>query len=229
MKGQRRRPNVGMPFRGSAGTSSGSNWKAVVRTVALLLLIAAVIVGVAAYSIISRGLSAHDEPSRVEAAIALAMRRWATPAEMRTRANPVPPTDAVLAGAMAHFADHCASCHANDGSGDTTIARGMYPKPSDMRLARTQDLSDGELFSIIEHGIRLTGMPGWSTGTPDGERDSWGLVHFIRHLSKLTPEDIQRMEGLNPKSADEWREEEEVRRFLGGEPAESSQIQGKGH
>ena len=218
-----------MPFRGSAGTGSGSNWKAVVRAVVILVVIAAVLVGVAAYSVTTRGLSAHDEPSRVEEAIALAMRRWATPTAMRTRANPVSPNDAVLADAMAHFADHCASCHANDGGGETTIARGMYPKPPDMRLARTQDLSDGELFSIIEHGIRLTGMPGWSTGTPEGERDSWGLVHFIRHLAKLRPEDIQRMEALNPKSAAQWREEEEARRFLEGEPVESPQIQGKGH
>ena len=218
-----------MPFRGSAGTGFGSSWKAMVRAVALLLLMMAALGGIAAYSVITRGLSAHDEPSRVEKGLALAMRRWATPAEMRTRANPVSPTDAVLAGAMAHFADHCASCHANDGSGDTTIGRGMYPKPPDMRLARTQELSDGELFWIIEHGIRLTGMPGWSTGTPVGERDSWGVVHFIRHLPKLTPEDIQRMEGLNPKSAEEWREEEEARRFLEGAPAESSQSQGKGH
>jgi len=54
-----------------------------------------------------------------------------------------------------------------------------------MRGAETQSLSDGELFSIIEHGIRLTGMPAWGTGTPESERDSWGLVHFVRRLPKL--------------------------------------------
>jgi hypothetical protein len=42
-----------------------------------------------------------------------------------------------------------------------------------MRSSGTQALSDGELFSIIEDGIRLTGMPAWGTGTPEGERDSW--------------------------------------------------------
>ena len=57
-----------------------------------------------------------------------------------------------------------------------------------MRAANTQSLTDGELFSIIEHGIRLTGMPGWGTGTPESERDSWSLVHFIRRLPKVTPE-----------------------------------------
>ena len=118
---------------------------------------------------------------------------------------------------MEHFADHCAVCHGNDGSGDTEMGRGLYPKVPDMRAAATQSLTDGELFSIIENGIRLTGMPAWSTGTPEGERESWELVHFIRHLTTLTPEEIERMEALNPKSAEQWKEEEEARRFLQGE------------
>jgi hypothetical protein len=91
-----------------------------------------------------------------------------------------------------------------------------------MRAAATQSLTDGELFSIIEHGIRLTGMPGWGNGTPEGERDSWGLVHFIRRLPKLTEADIARMEALNPKTAEQWREEEEARRFLAGEDVKPS-------
>jgi hypothetical protein len=66
-----------------------------------------------------------------------------------------------------------------------------------MRLPATQSLSDAELFYIIENGIRFTGMPGWSTGTQAGEQDSWRLVRFIRHLSTLTPEEIEQMEALN--------------------------------
>ena len=64
-----------------------------------------------------------------------------------------------MTDARAHFADHCAICHANDGSGDTPIGRALWPKAPDMRLRETQDLSDGELFWIIENGIRFTGMP----------------------------------------------------------------------
>ena len=59
--------------------------------------------------------------------------------------------------------------------------------------------------------------PAWGTGTPEGERASWGLVHFIRQLPTLTPEVIARMEQLNPKSPAQFREEEETRRFLAGE------------
>jgi len=134
-------------------------------------------------------------------------------------------TDEIVERALAHYADHCASCHASNGSGDTPVGRGLYPRVPDMRAASTQSLTDGELFSIIEHGIRLTGMPGWSTGSADGERESWGLVHLVRRLPKLTDEEIQRVEALTPRTAEQWREDEEARRFLSGDDtlrAESS-------
>jgi hypothetical protein len=47
-------------------------------------------------------------------------------------------------------------------------------------------------------------------------------VHFIRRLPKLTGDEISRMEALNPKTADEWRREEETRRFLAGEDVKPS-------
>jgi mono/diheme cytochrome c family protein len=149
---------------------------------------------------------------------------------MRDRINPVQPTPEVINQALGHYADHCASCHANDGSGDTEIGRGLYPRVPDMRATNTQSLTDGELFSIIEHGIRLTGMPAWGNGTPEGERDSWGLVHFVRRLPKLTPEEIERMESLNPKTPAQFKEEEEARRFLRGESSDAvSAAPKKGH
>ena len=82
-----------------------------------------------------------------------------------------------------------------------------------MRLPRTQQLSDGEIFYFIENGIRLTGMPGWSTGTPEGERSSWQLVHFIRRLPKLTAEDLAAMEAFNPVSRQQIEEEKKVERL----------------
>ena len=82
-----------------------------------------------------------------------------------------------LQEAMAHFADHCAPCHGNDGSGDTLYGKGLYPKPPDLRLAETQGLSDGELFWIIENGICFTGMPAF--GGSHGSQDDWktGTLH----------------------------------------------------
>jgi hypothetical protein len=72
------------------------------------------------------------------------------------------------------------------------------------------------LFYIIENCVRFTCMAGWSTGTPAGEESSWHLVHFIRHLPSLTPEEVERMESLNPRSPEEIRQEIEAEQFLNG-------------
>jgi mono/diheme cytochrome c family protein len=139
-----------------------------------MLVVLALIVGVlSAWSIVGRGFSARAEPTLLEAFVARRVRSLATPRSYRDTKNPVLSSPDVLSEAMAHFADHCATCHANDGSGDTAIGRGLYPKPPDMRAAGTQDLTDGELFYIIHNGIRLTGMPAFGQGSPDDDTDSW--------------------------------------------------------
>jgi mono/diheme cytochrome c family protein len=191
--------------------------KAFLRAFLVLVLILAATAAIVAYGVARRGLSARSEPTRVEELLARGMRRFATPNAVRELTNPVTLSDAVREEGLSHFADHCAVCHANNGSGDTEIGRGLYPPAPDMRAAVTQDLTDGELFSIIENGIRLTGMPAWGTGTPEGEHASWVLVHFIRRLPSLSEDELARMEALNPKTSEQWREEEEARRFLAGE------------
>lgn len=186
-----------------------------------VLLIAVVIIAVGAAAFIwitSRGISAKAEPGRIETALARTMRRLAIPRAARDLQNPVARSPEVLTEAMEHYADHCASCHANDGSGDTELGRGLYPKAPDMRLPATQSLSDGELFYIIENGVRLTGMPGWSTGTGAGKESTWHLVHFIRELPRLTGDQIGRMKALNPRSPEEIRQEIEEEKFLSGDP-----------
>lgn len=165
---------------------------------------------------IRHGFSARDTPSRPEAFMARKMRVMAFPTGARDRKNPVAPSPGALQEAMHHFADHCATCHANNGSGDTDIGRNLYPKAPDMRASETQKLSDGELYYIIENGIRLSGMPAWGEHGGDGE-ESWKLVHFIRHLPKLTSGEEKQMEQWNPKSQAERSEESEEEEFLSGQ------------
>jgi mono/diheme cytochrome c family protein len=163
------------------------------------------------------GFSAHDEPTRVETVAARTLRRWATPADLRGERNPLPSTPQVLAEARAHWTDHCAVCHGNDGKGKTPIGERLYPHAPDMTQRATQELSDGELFAIIENGIRLTGMPGWGTGTAESGYGSWTLVHLIRHLPELTPQEVAEMEALNPKTPAEWEALQAEEAFLAGE------------
>lgn len=186
--------------------------------------------GLVLWSVLRYGFSAHDEPTRMEAAAAHAMRHWATPADLRGERNPLPLTPQVLAQARAHWADHCATCHGNDGKGKTVIGEHLYPRAPDMARPATQTLSDGELFSVIENGIRLTGMPGWGNGTAESAYGSWALVHFIRHLPQLTLEEIREMEALNPVSPEELRERTEEKQFLeGGDEAPSPPMQTHQH
>lgn len=181
-----------------------------------------------------RGVSARPEPGRLETFIALTIRNFTISSHAKNIENPIERSPEIIAAGRAHWADHCANCHANDGSGDTEMGRGLYPKPPDMRLARTQDLTDGELFYIIENGLRFTGMPGWGTGDASGEAASWHLVHFIRHLPELSEPEIAEMESLNPMPPDVWRAREEERRFLQGDdapapPPRPSHEHGGGH
>jgi mono/diheme cytochrome c family protein len=161
-------------------------------------------------------MSARDRPSDAEAWIARCLRSWATPSGQSEAPNPVAPSEGVLSRARAHFADHCALCHGNDGRGRTEIGQALYPKAPDMTLGDTQSLSDGELFAIIENGVRLSGMPAWGQPGPQDDEETWELVHFIRHLTSLTPEQLAEMEELNPRSRRDLEEAAAVQEFLSG-------------
>ena len=167
----------------------------------------------------AHGFSAHAQPSGVEAWVARQARGMAVPSGAKQRKNPVPNSPEILAEARAHWADHCATCHANDGSGQTEIGGNMYPPAPDMRKRDTQDMTDGELFYIIQNGIRLSGMPAWGGGSEHDEQDSWKLVRFIRHLPNLSQAEIQEMQKLDPKTPEEREEEQEEEQFLNGAPS----------
>ena len=197
--------------------------KLVLKAAALLLGVAMVIGVVVLLYLMNAGLSAREEPGAIETAVAGTARNLVISRRARDLRNPVERTPQIIAEGRAHFADHCAVCHANDGTGKTEMGQGMWPRVPDMRLEATQDLSDGELFWIIENGIRFTGMPGWSTGTQEGETASWHLVHFIRHLPDISEAELAEMEELNPRPPAEIRQQMEEERFLRGDdvtPAE---------
>jgi hypothetical protein len=212
-------------------------------SVVLFLLVFAVALGV--FVVLRHGVSARDEPTKAEVFVARRLRHLAIPMSAREMKSPLSMSPQTVKAGMEHFADHCATCHDNDGSGDTEIGKGLYPKPPDMRTEETQALSDGELFYIIENGIRFTGMPGWgkghsdksdkpdSSGTDatdsDSSHDTWALVQFIRHLPKLTDDEKSQMQALNPKSPEEWEQEQQTREFLKGGETPAAPVEPAGH
>jgi mono/diheme cytochrome c family protein len=186
--------------------------------------------GIYATVLVRRGFSARENPSWIEAFAAGIAKSLAVPATYRLK-NPYAPTAENIREGEEHFADHCAICHADDGSGDTLFGRGLYPKPPDMRSADTQDKSDGELYYTIENGVRLSGMPafGPASGTGTSDAETWKLVLFIRHLPQITSEELDEMKKLNPKTEAERAEEQQEEEFLNGGKAPTSPAEGHHH
>jgi mono/diheme cytochrome c family protein len=193
-----------------------------VRALGRLLVTLLATLGVASavfgFSYFVQGISARPEPTALETRVARTARHYLIPASARATPNPVPVTAEAVAAGLAHFADHCASCHGNDGRGNTTYGSRMFPRAPDMTAPATQALSDGELFWIVENGVRLTGMPGFGDGDPGNDHESWELVQFIRYLPRLTREELAEMERLNPTlSRADVEQEREIEAFLAGE------------
>src|SRR4051794_14021146 len=135
-----------------------------------VLLVVMAIVGLSYLRI--TGLRGQPSPGRLETFMAHTLREFAIPGAAKARTNPLPADENNVGAGMEHYAQYCAMCHGDDGSGqDAPIGRGLYPKPPDLRASETQEMSDGALLWIIINGVRFTGMPAFGTGheTPDEE------------------------------------------------------------
>src|SRR5713226_6075151 len=159
------------------------------KTFLLLFGAALIAIGLYAARLIWRGFSTADEPSYLEKAVARAARNFAIPRSARRETNPWSATPDLLDDARESFLDRCATCHGQDGSGQTRVGRSLYPKVPDLRLPRTQNLTDGEIRYIIRNGVRMTGMPDWANPHDEQSDDSWKLVLFMRSLRQQTREE----------------------------------------
>ena len=135
------------------------------------------------------GLRATNAPSRFETAIALAVRNHSIPGRERRQKNPLQGDSAALQQGRELFLARCATCHGIDGGGLTAIGVNVSPRVPDLRQSPTQNLTDGQIHSIIEYGVRFTGMPGQKNAHQESNEDSWKLVLFVRSLQPLSQEE----------------------------------------
>lgn len=127
-------------------------------------------------------LSALDEPGAAELRVATRAKRWLVARDAHGPFPAKPANDATSAaiGNM-QFGVRCAPCHGADGRSPTEIGRWMYPRAADLGSPDVQAYSDEQLFWIIKHGIRMTGMPGFGKSMADDQ--IWHLVNYLRRLS----------------------------------------------
>jgi len=154
-----------------------------------LLLVGAAAAGAGVAMLAGGGLGANHEPGRLEEVMATEALHFSIPGAAKRAQNPHAPEADVWREAAPLFAGRCAMCHDADGHGQTDLAPRMYPRVPDLGGSRVQGFSDGELFWIIQSGIRLTGMPGFRGLVSDD--DTWKLVAFVRRVPSLTPADLQ--------------------------------------
>jgi mono/diheme cytochrome c family protein len=88
-----------------------------------------------------------------------------------------------------HFAAHCAVCHGAPGVPKGDIAHGLNPQPPDLAQASSR-YSPSELFWILKHGVKMTGMPAWGDHS-DGEL--WATVAFLEKLPGMTPDEYAKL------------------------------------
>jgi mono/diheme cytochrome c family protein len=130
------------------------------------------------------GCKAGEQPSHEETSLANAAKDVVIPLEAGKMKNPLPETDEVVSQGQEVFLGSCAQCHGADARGDTYVGRNMYPPAMDLSSSHVQHWSDAELFWIIQHGVRLTGMPAWKSSISDN--DTWKLARFIHDLPRLS-------------------------------------------
>jgi len=146
------------------------------------------IAAIAYLSVRNGGLSAAESPGQVESSVARRLVRLAVPSNARASVSPYAQDPHMWSEAADHFMDHCALCHGRDGHGQTEIGRNMYPKTPDLAAPSVQQLSDGDLFYIIQNGVRWTGMPAWRE--EHSAQDTWKLVSFVRHVPSFTQQEL---------------------------------------
>src|SRR5262245_42404558 len=155
-------------------------------TIAILL----VIVWLVAYSQVrAGGLSADVDPGNIERAVASRLVRLSIPSDVKQQNNPFGTDETIWRTAADDYGDHCAACHGRDGRGETVLGRNMYPKSPNLADPVVQRLSDGELFYIIQNGVRWTGMPAWKHD--HSAEETWRLVSFIRAIPTLKRTDLE--------------------------------------
>jgi predicted CXXCH cytochrome family protein len=171
------------------------------RWIVAVLVFVALVVVVYGVAVIRRGFSAADQPSGLERVMARAVRNIGIPSRARNEKNPLSATPEILAKSREDFANRCANCHGNNGTGTSNIGQNLYPKAPDLRMPATQNLTDSEIHYIIKNGVRLTGMPAW--GNPhiaQDDTDAWKLVLFVRSIAGLTLQE-QSQQAAAAKSA----------------------------
>ncbi|MBK1699288.1 c-type cytochrome [Rhodovibrio salinarum] len=109
-----------------------------------------------------------------------------------------PPLDQpaqVQRGAV-QFDMECGACHGTPAAPQTGLLRNMRPRPP--KLSEVVDRhTSKELFWIVKHGIKYTGMPGWPA--PERDDEVWSMVTFLEQIQDMKPDAYRQLANTDPE------------------------------
>lgn len=92
---------------------------------------------------------------------------------------------------FAHYREDCVACHAAPGVSAAEGTEDMYPQPPDLAEA-AEEMPAEQLFWIIKHGLKMTGMPAW--GPTHSDSEIWDMAAFLKQLPDMSAADYRRMD-----------------------------------
>jgi len=131
--------------------------------------------------------SASIPPSRLEERFATFALNRSIAVHARKTVNPVTASREAISAGLVLFRTHCVACHGAPGVDPTEAGASLNPPAPGLTLPRVQRRPDGELFYIVSHGIKMTGMPAFGGARSDPE--IWQLIAALRHLPQVTHEE----------------------------------------
>ena len=104
--------------------------------------------------------------------------------------NPVPPTDENLVAGGKLYVNGCAGCHGRLGKAPRSREALYTPIPQ--LPQEGTPYSDAEVFWVVKHGIRRTGMSAY--GPFYSDQQVWDIVAFIKQIKNLPPHVLERIQ-----------------------------------
>lgn len=123
---------------------------------------------------------------------------WVMRNSVQTRSAFSSPDDAAdasgLVSAAGLYASSCASCHGAPGVRPLPLMQKATPPAPDLAVNAKQ-WNDRQLFWILEHGVKFSGMPAW--GAKDRPDEVKRMVAFVRLLPTMSVARYRQLAGAN--------------------------------
>lgn len=93
-------------------------------------------------------------------------------------------TPAMVAAGAGEYKSMCQHCHGGPGVQRESWAEGIVPRPPGLSKA-AEEWQPREIFWIVKHGIKMTGMPAF--GPSHDDRTVWNIAAFVDALPEMEP------------------------------------------